>query len=106
MKDPHVDLKDIPDFPNRAKEILDTEFARLTSTCKSVKRSDNGETSKLLISLQDGNSVEAVIMKYDTSLRDETGQTGHARYTLCVSSEVGCQMGCTFCATGAYDTYR
>lgn len=32
---------------------------------------------------------------------DENGTcTGHKRATLCVSSQVGCQMGCTFCATG------
>lgn len=28
------------------------------------------------------------------------GSKGHRRATLCVSSQVGCQMGCTFCATG------
>lgn len=100
VKDPYVDLNDIPTFPDKAKQLLDSEFARLTSRCKSVKRSENGETTKLLIALQDGHLVESVIMKYDTSQRDETGQTGSIRYTLCVSSEVGCQMGCTFCATG------
>jgi adenine C2-methylase RlmN of 23S rRNA A2503 and tRNA A37 len=31
---------------------------------------------------------------------DEGPPRGHKRATLCVSSEVGCQMGCTFCATG------
>jgi adenine C2-methylase RlmN of 23S rRNA A2503 and tRNA A37 len=40
------------------------------------------------VQLQDGMEVEAVIMSYDK------------RATLCVSSQVGCQMGCTFCATG------
>lgn len=30
----------------------------------------------------------------------EGESVGHKRATLCVSSEVGCQMGCTFCATG------
>jgi len=100
VKDPHVDLDTVPGLPEKAKDILEKEFVRLTSTCKSVKRSENGETVKLLITLQDGNAVESVIMKYDTSQRDVSGQTGGARYTLCVSSEVGCAMGCTFCATG------
>ena len=51
--------------------------------------------------------VEAVIMSYDTTGRyqgssdtDSSLGWGHRRATLCVSSQVGCQMGCTFCATG------
>lgn len=133
-KDPYVDLDDIDGFPTEAKRLLDCDFVRMTSTCKSVKRSADGETTKLLIELQDGKSIEAVIMMYDTTKhgegadegkrgqahqledraenRDEAGDassepstssrgaTGGKRYTLCVSSEVGCQMGCTFCATG------
>jgi hypothetical protein len=47
-------------------------------------------------------------MSYDTTGRytgssdtDSSLGWGHRRATLCVSSQVGCQMGCTFCATGA-----
>ena len=39
--------------------------------------------------LQDGHRVESVLMRHDGG-----------RNTLCVSSQVGCKMGCTFCATG------
>lgn len=132
-KDPYLNLDELCWLPDVAKRILDTEFTRLTSTCKSVKRSADGETTKLLIELQDGKSIEAVVMMYDTRKnernfpegggrdggrnrakpgREEDGDTedgvsvastsltGGKRYTLCVSSEVGCQMGCTFCATG------
>ena len=100
VQDPNVDWDDIPMLPKKAKMILESEFVRFTSKCKSCRKSADGDTTKLLIELQDGLSVEAVVMEYDTSSRDETGQTGGKRYTLCVSSEVGCQMGCTFCATG------
>lgn len=85
-----------------------------TTSVVDVKRSSDGETLKLLIELQDGLRIESVIMFYDTSKRwpAETGQkagipperrgnnAGRLRATLCVSSEVGCAMGCTFCATG------
>eukprot|EP00884_Botryococcus_braunii_P021041 jgi/Botrbrau1/7620/Bobra.0159s0069.1 len=47
--------------------------------------------------LQDGLKIEAVIMRYDPS---PSAGPGEYRKTLCVSSQVGCQMGCTFCATG------
>ena len=46
------------------------------------------ETVKYLFKLNDGEYVEAVLMSY------------HHGYTICISTQVGCKMGCTFCATG------
>lgn len=46
-----------------------------------------GDTVKTLFTLHDGQSIEAVLMLYDE------------RRTLCISSQAGCAMGCTFCAT-------
>jgi 23S rRNA (adenine2503-C2)-methyltransferase len=48
----------------------------------------DGNTSKFLFSLRDGTSIETVLMRYEQ------------RNTVCVSSQVGCPMGCVFCATG------
>ncbi|RVW25722.1 Dual-specificity RNA methyltransferase RlmN [Vitis vinifera] len=47
--------------------------------------------------------VEAVIMRYDTRLGKYGGKPrpGGPRSTLCISSQVGCKMGCKFCATGS-----
>ena len=45
------------------------------------------ETRKYLLKLDDGNFIETVLMKYDYGL------------TICVSSQVGCRMGCKFCAS-------
>lgn len=45
-------------------------------------------TVKYLFRLNDGEYVESVLMKY------------HHGYTLCISTQVGCKMGCSFCATG------
>lgn len=99
-KNPDVRWKDITFLPKNAVRILEEQFLPLTSTCVKCSSSSDRETYKLLIRLQDGFQVESVLMTYDTSTRDVTGQTGGVRSTLCVSSEVGCQMGCTFCATG------
>ncbi|MHC4829887.1 MAG: dual-specificity RNA methyltransferase RlmN [Planctomycetota bacterium] len=60
-------------------------------TAKSV----DGETVKHLVSLGDGEAVEAVLMRYPAR---EGGSAG--RYTACVSTQAGCAMGCVFCATG------
>ena len=53
---------------------------------KLVSRYDN--TIKYLYSFPDGEYVEAVVMDY------------HHGYSMCISTQVGCKMGCTFCATG------
>jgi len=54
-----------------------------------------GETSKVVLRLEDGLEAEAVCIPM-----------GRGRYTLCVSSQVGCKMGCTFCETGRMGLLR
>ena len=67
----------------RLAEALPLALApRHTSTA------DDGETLKWLWAGGDGASVETVLMRYP------------ARATVCVSTQAGCAMGCTFCATG------
>ena len=46
-----------------------------------------------MLQLSDGETIECVLMHYD-------GDFAKKRYSLCVSSQVGCAMGCEFCATG------
>jgi hypothetical protein len=65
----------------------------LTSRVVQVQTSTDGSTSKLAIQLHDGQLVESVLMRYTTS--DE-----NSRVSLCISSQCGCAMKCTFCATG------
>lgn len=50
--------------------------------------SSDGLTRKFLLKLRDGQTIETVLMGYE------------GRHTVCVSSQVGCAMGCVFCATG------
>ena len=50
--------------------------------------SSDGQTRKFLLKLTDGQRIETVIMGYP------------GRFTACVSTQVGCAMGCVFCATG------
>jgi 23S rRNA (adenine2503-C2)-methyltransferase len=50
--------------------------------------SNDGQTRKTLFKLFDGHLIETVLMRYDK------------RRTLCISTQVGCAMGCVFCATG------
>lgn len=52
------------------------------------------DTCKLLLELQDGRRIETCIMRY---------KSDSPRSTVCVSSQIGCRMGCSFCATGTMD---
>ena len=93
-------------FPKNISEIkqlpkkLITELTESGYTIGSAKEthrivSEDGDTTKLLLNLSDDNSVETVLMQYEPN---KIG--GHPRSTICVSTQIGCAMGCVFCATG------
>jgi hypothetical protein len=64
----------------------------VTSKVATAQTSADGSTTKLAVQLHDGQLVESVLMRY-------VSHDG-SRASLCVSSQCGCAMGCTFCATG------
>lgn len=74
---------------NLPKSLRDSLLAQSVPVlaAKVVAEKADGGTTKLLIELFDTQVVEAVIMRYRHGL------------TLCVSTQVGCKMGCLFCAT-------
>ena len=84
-------------LPKAFMEFLKTTTALTTLTSKVLQQqtSSDGTTTKLAIELHDGNVVESVLMRYANPYTSSGG-----RASLCVSSQVGCAMGCTFCATG------
>ncbi|KAI8897986.1 hypothetical protein BC833DRAFT_565352 [Globomyces pollinis-pini] len=104
------------DISKKAIEIVESEFTYLTTKVISRSDAEDGATTKLLIELQDGQRIETVIMRYgDVALssfpadekvklmQEKDGELhfrSKKRATVCVSSQVGCAMGCTFCATG------
>eukprot|EP00933_Yihiella_yeosuensis_P039783 TRINITY_DN33947_c0_g1_i3.p1 TRINITY_DN33947_c0_g1~~TRINITY_DN33947_c0_g1_i3.p1 ORF type:complete len:442 (-),score=70.33 TRINITY_DN33947_c0_g1_i3:13-1254(-) len=103
LSNPDCSLDEIPGIPDRIREPLKAEFAIVTSTLLEKHVSEIDGTMKLLVRLQDGGEVEAVVIHHageaehpDQLQADRCGQ----RDTLCISSQVGCRLGCTFCATG------
>src|SRR5438270_4691726 len=92
-----LDASEMTDLP---RSLRDDERVQL-STSREIRRlrSADGLTSKLLLDLHDGQQIEAVEMK---SAAD--GHTG--RKTICVSTQVGCAMGCVFCVTGQFGFAR
>ena len=91
-------LKNIANFPLRLIEPLKANFCLFSSRVVNEQTSNDKSTTKLLVELQDGLRVETVIIRHGaiTSRKPD----GESRTTLCVSSQVGCNMGCKFCATG------
>lgn len=102
-RNPELAYEEIVGLPKAACQLLEQHFVRSTSEVVDTQTSCSGDTTKLLVKLQDGMQVEAVIMHYQTTSKEEIEGEAPRQYhraTLCVSSQVGCQMGCTFCATG------
>lgn len=66
--------------------FVKAEFVKFSTKIVEVLESARGgDTTKLLIELQDGHRVETVIMRHQN------------HNTVCVSSQIGCKMGCKFC---------
>src|SRR5207237_874504 len=76
-------------LPTRLRETLATDVPFSTLAVETQRESRDG-TVKTLFTTHDGHPVEAVLMRY----RD-------GRRSLCLSSQSGCPLTCTFCATGA-----
>jgi 23S rRNA (adenine2503-C2)-methyltransferase len=89
-----------PNIHDNTRSQLYHKFEPLPEIATKVTAADL--TTKLLVRLRDGMEIESVIIPHDsrpTAQKSLTGQTA-PRSTLCVSSQVGCNRACVFCATG------
>lgn len=161
LSDPDARVEDVPGLSRSVSSAIAARHAAHTIRVVDVVVSGGGEAVKMLLELQDGQRVEAVVMVYDTRGKGADGEEdgedggedvdeedtvgddrangdgkaqgarpssaapgvapppslrpssagrhrrprarsswGHRRATLCVSSQIGCAMACTFCATG------
>jgi len=80
-------IDDMSNLPKELREELKQEYTSTPISIYKEFKSKDG-TIKFLYLLPDGNIVEAVLMQY---------KYGN---TLCISTQVGCRMGCVFCASG------
>ncbi|MCD6427785.1 MAG: 23S rRNA (adenine(2503)-C(2))-methyltransferase RlmN [Caldisericaceae bacterium] len=86
------EFKEITTLPKSLREKLSNEFY-IRGFKKVSTLGDTNKTQKFLFELKDKRLIETVLIKENT-------KKGKFRNTLCVSSQVGCAMGCKFCATG------
>jgi 23S rRNA (adenine2503-C2)-methyltransferase len=89
------DPRRMSDLPGSLRARLAERFAAAGLTLERHQAGDGGWTHKLLFRLPGDDAVETVLMLYP-----------RARATVCVSTQAGCAMGCTFCATGQFGFTR
>ena len=81
-------FQDMTDLPGPLRDQLAEAFTIWTTRIAAHQTADDG-TEKLLLELADGERIECVLLRDDKQHR-----------TICISTQVGCAMGCAFCASG------
>lgn len=86
------DIDDAPNIPTNIKSKIKEDFD--TSFITIISKQESSDVNKYLFKLKDGNTVEAVLMRHDYGT------------SICISSQVGCNMGCKFCESGRLKKVR
>lgn len=93
------DFLQMSSLPKNLREELNNIYHFSPLKCIKSEESKDGSI-KYLFELLDGMKIESVLLPMKKELMDENGKIiKHARYTICVSSQVGCKSGCSFCLT-------
>ncbi len=82
-----VPFSKMSNLPKPLREQLQTEAIDFPLTIEETFESKRDDTVKFLFRCLDGNIIEGVLMHY------------HYGYSLCISTQIGCRMGCKFCAS-------
>ena len=92
----HKNLASPREMTNLPQDLRDLLETALPSALREVEKTvtDDGETTKWAFALDEKSAIETVLMNY------------RQRVTVCVSTQAGCAMGCTFCATGQGGFFR
>lgn len=88
------DFQTITNLPVGMRQSLTNNYIFTGLAPITELSSADGQTSKVLFETNDGKRVETVLMRYNE------------RITLCISTQSGCAMGCSFCATGHMGFFR
>ncbi len=85
-------IDDAPNIPTNIKNKIKEDFDMNLITI--ISKQESSDVNKYLFKLRDGNTVEAVLMRHDYGT------------SICISSQVGCNMGCKFCESGRLKKVR
>ncbi|MBI4835722.1 MAG: 23S rRNA (adenine(2503)-C(2))-methyltransferase RlmN [Candidatus Abawacabacteria bacterium] len=95
FKEGKQSFAEILTLPKALRTDLENTFSLTTMVRKLVSRSKDNNCTKILFACADGQMVEAVLMEFEDG-----------RYSACISSQVGCALKCSFCATGDFGFKR
>ncbi|MDR3314650.1 MAG: 23S rRNA (adenine(2503)-C(2))-methyltransferase RlmN [Oscillospiraceae bacterium] len=87
-------LGEMTDIPKADRALLGEHFRIAPCAIANKQAAERDGTVKYLLRLEDGETVESVVMRYAYG------------NTLCVSTQAGCRMGCAFCASGLHGLTR
>ncbi|HRI36486.1 MAG TPA: 23S rRNA (adenine(2503)-C(2))-methyltransferase RlmN [bacterium] len=90
-----LDFSEMTSLPAKLRESLASSVQTTDLTIDVTHRSEDGQTTKILLKTHDDRRIEAVIMRHLSG-----------RTTLCISCQAGCPMACSFCATGTLGLER
>jgi 23S rRNA (adenine2503-C2)-methyltransferase len=94
-----MSFDEMKNLPKSLKEELDASYTLTPLKLLTVQNSQDG-SRKYLFELHDGHTIEAVLLLMRDKEYNEDGSIKHLeRYTVCISSQVGCKVGCAFCLT-------
>ena len=84
-----ADFETMTDLPKSVRAVLTEQFASVFQGKELARLQSDDSSQKLLVELADGERIECVLLQNDRHHR-----------TACISTQVGCAMRCTFCASG------
>jgi 23S rRNA (adenine2503-C2)-methyltransferase len=97
---------EMKNLPKDLRENLKSHYNLLPLKIATIEESRDG-SKKYLFSLSDGLTMESVLLPMKKEKFDDEGNLiHHTRYTICISSQVGCKIGCSFCLTGKSGFFR
>ncbi len=97
---------EMKNLPKDLKEELKANYNLMPLKISTIEESRDG-SKKYLFALNDGLTMESVLLPMKKEQYDEDGKLlHHTRYTICISSQVGCKIGCSFCLTGKSGFFR
>jgi 23S rRNA (adenine2503-C2)-methyltransferase len=91
-------FEEMSNLPKPLREELDQKFQIPPIEIVRVEKSQLDGTEKYLFKTRDGHTFESVLLKMkDAEIKE--GKVKGAKYTVCVSTQIGCKIGCKFCLT-------
>ena len=94
-----LDFNEMTNLSKNDRAEFDKIFSLNLPELANKEASSDGSI-KYLFKLIDGYTIETVLLPMKNEVVDESGEiVKHARYSVCISTQVGCKMGCAFCYT-------